>query len=130
MLLGNLLGVLIPMLPTFLLIAMMQGGSPPPLTAPEIVARMAQADNARRTALAGYSGLRHYRFENKKSNKEAEMTVRMSCGADGVKSFEVVEESGSGFVRSHIIRKMIDAEEESSQKGERKESRIAAENYD
>jgi hypothetical protein len=107
-----------------------QGDSRPSLTAPEILERMAQADTARRTALAGYSGTRHYRFENKKSNKHAEMTVRMSCGSDGIKTFEVVEESGSGFVRSHIIHKMIEAEEESSQKGERKETRIVPENYD
>ena len=42
----------------------------------------------------------------------------------------MVEESGSGFIRGHIIHKMIEAEEESSQKGERKETRIAPENYD
>jgi hypothetical protein len=119
-----------PMLPTVFLVAVMQGGSTPSLTVAEVLERMAQADSARHTALAGYSGIRHYRFENKKSNKRAEMTVRMSCGSDGVKTFEVVDESGSGFVRSHIIRKMIEAEEESSQKGERKETRIIPENYD
>jgi hypothetical protein len=110
---------------------MMQGGPAPPLPAvPEIVERMVQADNERLAALAGYSGMRHYRFENKKVNKHAEMTVRMSCGADGVKTFEVVAESGSGFVNNHILRKMIEAEEEASRKGERKESRIIPENYD
>jgi len=119
-----------PLFTAFLLMATIQGDSRPSLTAPEILERMAQADGARRTALAGYTGVRHYRFENKKSNKHAEMTVRMTCGADGIKTFEVVEESGSGFVRSHIIHKMIEAEEESSQKGERKESRIIPENYD
>jgi len=118
------------MLPTLLFLAMMQGDSSPSLTAPEILERMVQADNDRLAALAGYSGVRHYRFENKKSGKTAEMTVRMSCGSDRVKKFEVVSESGSGFVRSHIIRKMIDAETESSLKGERKESRIIPENYE
>ena len=118
------------MLPTVFLMAVMQGGPMPSLTVSEILERMVQADRDRHAALAGYSGIRHYRFENKHSNKHAEMTVRMSCGSDGVKTFEVVDESGSGFVRSHIIRKMIEAEEESSQKGERKESRIVPENYD
>jgi hypothetical protein len=117
-----------PMLPAVLFLAMMQGDSSPSLTAPEIVERMVQADNDRLAALAGYSGIRHYRFENKKTGKTAQMTVRMLCG-DGVKTFEVVSESGSGFVRSHIIRKMIEAETESSHKGERKESRIIPENY-
>jgi hypothetical protein len=91
---------------------------------------MLRADSERIAALAGYSGVRHYRFENKKHNKRAEMTVRMSCSVDGIKTFEVVDESGSGFVRSHVIHKMIEAEQEASQKGERKESRIIPENYD
>jgi hypothetical protein len=119
-----------PMLPAVFFVAMMQPGSPPSLTAPEILERMMQADKDRVTALAGYSGERHYRFENRKYNKQAEMTVRMSCGSDGVKTFEVVSETGSGFVRNHIIRKMIEAEEEASQKGERKESKITPENYE
>jgi len=119
-----------PILANMLLLAVFEGGSTPSLTAPEIVQRMVQADNERLAALAGYSGMRHYRFENKKSGKTAEMTVRMSCSGDGVKTFEVVAENGSGFVRRHIIGKMIEAEEESSRKGERKESRIIPENYD
>ena len=119
-----------PMLPPLFLLAFMQGDSSPSLTAPEILERMVQSDNGRLAALAGYSGVRHYRFENKKSGKTAEMAVRMSCGSDGVKTFEVVSESGSGFVRSHIIGKMIEAETESSQKGERKDGRIIPENYE
>jgi len=118
-----------PILPAVYFLTMMQAGAPPALTAAEILEHMMQSDKDRLTALAGYSGERHYRFENKKSNKQAEMTVRMSCGSDGVKTFEVVSESGSGFVRNHIIRKMVEAEEEASQKGERKESKIIPENY-
>ena len=119
-----------PMLPSLFFLAMMQGSTPPSLTAPQILDRMVQADNDRVAALAGYSGVRHYRFDNRKSNKHAELTVRMSCGNDGVKTFEVVAESGSGFVRNYILGKMIEAEVESSQKGERKETRIIPENYD
>jgi hypothetical protein len=108
----------------------MQGGSPPPLDTTEILERMMRADNDRSAALAGYSGIRHYRFENKQTEKTAEMTVRMSCGSDGLKTFEVISESGSGFVRSHVLRKMIEAEREASQKGERKETRITPDNYE
>ena len=118
------------MLHTFVLLAMMQGAQAAPLTAPEIVERMVRADNERLAALAGYNGVRHYRFQNKKSGKQAEVTTRMTCDSAGVKTFEVISESGSGFVRSHIIRKMIDAEREASQKGERQQSRIIPENYD
>ena len=66
-----------PMLPTLFFLAMMQGDSSPSPTAPEILERMVQADNDRLAALAGYSGVRHYRFENKKTGTTAEMTVRM-----------------------------------------------------
>ncbi len=118
------------MLHTFVLLAILQGAEAAPLTAPEIVDRMVRADNDRLAALAGYTGVRHYHFENKKSGKQAEVSTRMTCDNAGVKTFEVISESGSGFVRSHILRKMIDAEREASQKGERQQSRIIPENYD
>jgi hypothetical protein len=118
------------MLHTFVLLAMMPAASPAPITTPHIVERMVRADNERIAALAGYTGVRRYHFQNKKSGKQAELTIRMTCDHAGVKTFEVVSESGSGFVRSHIIRKMIDAEREASQKGERQQTRIIPENYD
>jgi len=118
------------MLHTLVLLAVMEGAAPPTLTAPEIVERMVQADNNRLAALAGYTGVRRYRFENKKSNKRAELTARITCDHAGVKTFEVVSETGSGFVRNHILRKMIDAEHEASEKGERQDTRIIPANYD
>ena len=118
------------MLSIVLAVAITQGSSTSLPSLPEVLERMTQADDGRLAALAGYSAVRHYRFDNKKSGKHAEMTVRMSCGSDGVKTFDVLEESGSGFVRNHILHKMIEAEEESSQKGEHKETRIIPDNYD
>jgi|SRR5579871_2109420 len=118
------------MLHILALLAVIEGAAPPALTTPEIVERMVQADNNRLAALAGYTGVRHYRFENKKSNKRAELTTRVACDEAGVKTFEVISESGSGFVRNHIIRKMMDAEQEASQKGERQDTRIIPANYD
>ena len=118
------------MLHTFVLLAMMQAAPPASLTTSEIVERMVRADNERLAALAGYTGVRRYHFQNKKSGKQAEVTIGMTCDHAGVKTFEVISESGSGFVRSHIIGKMIDAEREASQKGERQQTRIIPENYD
>jgi outer membrane lipoprotein-sorting protein len=112
------------------LLAMIQGTPPLPLTAPEIVERMLRADSERLAALSGYTGMRRYRFENKRFNKRAEMTVRVTCDRTGTKKLEVIAESGSGFVRNHIIRKMIDAEREASHKGEHEHTRIIPANYD
>lgn len=113
-----------------ILLAMMQGGPPPPVALAELVGRMVRADNERLAALSGYTGMRRYRFENKQLNKRAEMTVRVVCDSTGAKTFEVVAEGGSGFVRNRIIRKMIEAEQEASQKGEREQTRIIPANYD
>jgi hypothetical protein len=118
------------MLTNFALLAMMPGAAPPPLTVQQIVERMVVADEARLTALAGYTGARRYRFENKAVNKRAEMTVRLKCDGAGVKTFEVTSEAGSGFVCNRILRKMIDAEAEASQKGERQDTRVIPRNYE
>ena len=117
------------MLHTLILLAVIET-APAPMTTPEIVARLVKADNERLAALAGYTGVRHYRFENKKSNKRAELTARVACDQAGAKTFEVISESGSGFVRNHILHKMMEAEQEASQKGERQDSRIIPLNYD
>ncbi len=113
-----------------ILLAILPGAPPPPLTAPEIVERMVRADHERLSALSGYTGTRRYRFENQRFGKRAEMTVRVTCDRQGAKTFEVIAESGSGFVRHRIIRKMIDAEREASQKGEQEQTRILPANYD
>jgi hypothetical protein len=118
------------MLHTLIFLAAMQAAPPPPLTATEIVERMVRADNERLAALAGYTAMRRYRFENKRVNKRAEMTVRVECDAAGAKKFAVVSETGSGFVRNRIIRKMIDAEAEASQKKDREQTRIIPANYE
>lgn len=117
-------------LTSLVLLAMMQGATPPPLAAPEIVERMMRADAERLAALAGYTGTRRYRFENKRFNKRAEMAVHVTCDSTGSKTFQVVSESGSGFVRNRILRKMIDAEREASQKEEKEQTRIIPANYD
>jgi len=117
------------MLYQLLLFAALQNAPPAP-DADVIVERMMRADDIRRAALAGYTGMRRYRVENRRFNKRAEVTVRVSCQQAGAKTFEVVEESGSGFIRRRVIRKMLDAEREASTKGEREETRITPRNYD
>jgi len=117
---------------TTLLLAFMQvslSAAAPPLSVTEIVDHMVQAENARTSAFSGYTGMRRYHFENKKFGKRAEVTVRMICDQTGAKSFEVLTESGSGFVRSRIIRRMIDAEHQASAKGDHEQTRILPENY-
>ena len=117
---------------TPLLLALMQvslSAAAPPLSTAEIVDHMVQAENERTAAFSGYTGMRRYHFENKKFGKRAEVTVRVKCDPAGAKSFEVLEENGSGFVRSHIIRRMVDAEHQANAKGDHEQTRILPDNY-
>jgi len=117
----------------FLLLALASatsGSAAAPLTAEQIVDRMVQADDQRLAAFAGYTGARHYHFENGSFGKRADVTVRVLCDPTGARTFDVVEESGSGFVRNKVIRRMIDAEREASEKGEHQQTRIIPGNYE
>lgn len=109
---------------------MMEGAVPAQLNTVEIVDRMIAADKDRLASLAGYTGMRRYHFENATVNKKAEMTVRVTCAETGVKTFQVVSENGSGIIRNRILRKMIEAEAEASQQGERERTRIIPANYE
>ena len=117
-------------LPALVAGALTAENTSPQLTVDEIVGRMARADDSRAAALGGYTGMQRYRFENKRVNKSAELVVRLTCTATGIKTFQVVSESGSAFVRDHVLGKMTEAETESSQHGDREQSRIVPKNYD
>jgi hypothetical protein len=117
-------------LPAFLGLAMATQNTPRQLAVEEIVGRMVRADDVRAAALGGYTGMRRYRFDNKRIGKQAEMVVRLTCTPTGDKTFEIVSGSGSAFVRSHVLEKMTEAEAEASQKGDREQRRILPKNYD
>lgn len=117
-------------LPALLGLVLAAQDPPPQLAVEQIVGRMVRADESKVAALGGYTGMRRYRLENKRVNKRAEIVVRFTCTRTGARTFEVVSESGSAFVRNHVLRKVIDAETESSQKNDREQSRILPKNYD
>jgi hypothetical protein len=118
------------MLHTLVLLALMNSATPAPLTTVEVVERMLSADKDRHSTLAGYTSMRRYRFENKRVNKRAEMTVRVTCDNSGAKTFEVVDESGSGLIVNQVLHKMIDAERDASREEEREQTRIIPANYE
>jgi outer membrane lipoprotein-sorting protein len=98
-------------------------------SASQLTDRMAQMEGSRTASLQGYSVTRHYMLHNKRFNNHAEMSVRMTYTAPDKKEFEVLSESGSGWIRSHVFRKLIQAEIDSSSPGGRRESRITPDNY-
>lgn len=113
-----------------LLLAVMQTAEPAPDTE-TIIARMMQADEARRATLERYTGMRRYRVENRRFNKRAEMLVRCRFSRPGTKEFEIVSESGSAAVRKMALRRMVETEREVSRhEDQRRDTQISPANYD
>jgi len=55
--------------------------------------------------------------------------VSVSCDGDGRKHFEIVSEQGWKSANSHVLQKMLESEEETSQPEKRFATRVALENY-
>jgi hypothetical protein len=94
----------------------------------DVVAKFVERDSARRAAMSGYSVTTRYHLENK--DRRADMVVRWTRQADGVKRYRIISEEGDGAVRSHVFHKLLDAEVEASNVIEQERSRITPANYD
>jgi MucB/RseB N-terminal domain len=99
-------------------------------TSEEIVARMAAHDLERQASIAGYAGMRRYILENYSFQKRAEMLVRVEGDQDGTKHFEVVSEEGWKAANTHVLRKMLESESETSRPELRATAKINSKNYD
>jgi outer membrane lipoprotein-sorting protein len=95
--------------------------------AEDIVAKMAARDAERRAALAGYSVMRQYEVVNR--NRHAEMLVRLMCTSGGAKQFSILHEDGSGAIRKHVFRKMLEEETNASVGDTREGTLISPANY-
>jgi hypothetical protein len=101
-----------------------------PLSADEVMARVAQMNEVRAKALESYSSVRSYHLEcHCLSHKKADMVVRTDYQAPNKKEFTIVSESGSGTVRERVFKKLLEAEEESMRDENQQRSAITPENY-
>jgi hypothetical protein len=96
-------------------------------TADEVIAKMMERDHARQAIAGAYSVASKYVLQNK--DRHAEMVVRWTRQADGVKEFTIVSEQGDGAVRTHVFHKLLEAEVEASQPEQQARTRIAPNNY-
>jgi len=95
----------------------------------EVIAKMVQHDQDRRSALQGYTSVRQYVLENTKHHKEAYMIVRMTQCKDGSKEFKILTSSGWSGARKHVFPKLLEAEAEASRPGNPEDSRVTPQNY-
>jgi hypothetical protein len=101
-----------------------------PLSADEVMQRVAKMSEQRASALETYTSIRSYHLEcHCVSHKVADMIVRAEYDAPNKKVFTVVSESGSGTVRSHVFRKLLEAEQESMREENQERSAVTPQNY-
>jgi outer membrane lipoprotein-sorting protein len=101
-----------------------------PLTANEVMERVASMNERRNKALDNYSSLRSYHLEcHCVSHKQADMVVRVDYHSPDKKEFTIVSENGSGTVRNRVFKKLLEAEQESMREENQQRSAITPENY-
>jgi hypothetical protein len=96
-------------------------------TANEIIAKVTERDQARQATIGAYSVTSKYALQNK--DRHAEMVVRWTRQADGVKAFVILSEEGDGGVRKHVFHRLLEAETEASQPEQQMLTRINPNNY-
>ena len=106
------------------------GEGPNPPSAGDVVARMLASDALRQQSLSGYEGARRYVLVNDHMHKRAEMVVRVTGDPDGTKHFEIVSETGWKAAQKHVLRKMLESEEEASRPEARSKARLSLDNYE
>jgi hypothetical protein len=99
-------------------------------SASDVVTRMLASDVKRQRSLSGYEGARHYVLVNDHMHKRAEMVVRVTGDPDGTKHFEIVSETGWKAAQKHVLRKMLESEEEASRPEARFKARLSLDNYE
>lgn len=111
----------------FLAIAAHAQAHAPLPTTHDVVTKMMKFDAQRRSELTGYTAVRRYIAANGKHH--AEMVVAVACAGDGSEQFNVLSETGSGWVRHHVFPRLLKEEAEASRRGTRKSTRITPSNY-
>lgn len=99
-----------------------------PLTAEAIVERMVTMNHQRSEALRGYTSTRLYHVENGK--RRADLVVKITYQWPDQKEFAPVSESGSKFLRNHVLKRLVKAELESMEKDSRQQREMDSSNYE
>jgi hypothetical protein len=95
----------------------------------EVIEKMVQRDQERRSAFQGYTSVRRYVLENTAYHKQASMLVKMTQRRDGSKDLEIVTSSGWSGARKHVFPRLLEAEAEASRPGNPEDSRVTPKNY-
>jgi len=102
-----------------------------PLTVDQVVAQMTKRNQQRAEALRPYTSLRTYQCEyHGFGDRRAELVVKMSFTPPGKKEFTIVSESGSEILRKHVLKRLVEAEEDATSEENRRSTAMQPENYE
>lgn len=102
------------------------------LNAEQIVSRMAESSRERERALRELEGSRVYRlqYHGLGNNKDAEMRVRMTFLAPATKRFTILSQSGSSLIIDHVLKKLLEGEQEAMAPENRRLTALTSDNYE
>jgi outer membrane lipoprotein-sorting protein len=97
-----------------------------------VIAQVDAAVKARVEHVAGYTVTERYAVYRGKdeTHPAAEMTVRTVYRKESGKSYAILSESGSDFIRRHVLRPLLANEKEINVPGKRESSWITSANYE
>ncbi|HUJ39105.1 MAG TPA: hypothetical protein VLW54_01055 [Candidatus Acidoferrales bacterium] len=98
----------------------------------QVVARMVARNQDRARELGGYSSRRHYHLDYNGilGSRQADMVVDVLYHSPNDKEFSVISQSGSKWICNHVLRRLMQAEQESTQSAEKQKTEISPGNYD
>jgi len=115
--------------------AMLRVGSGEPATAvrraspAEVLARFERQENWRAAALRDYEVTRCYVLTGTRFGNQAAMGVRVNYSYPGRKNMEVLWTTGSRFLQTRVLRRVLEAEVEAARDGIRDQTRFNSRNY-
>lgn len=97
----------------------------------QIVARMVFRNRERASSLASYRSRRHYHLDytGLLGSRQADMVVEVLYHSPDAKEFTVISESGSKWICTHVLRRLMQVEQQNAQAGARERTEINPENY-
>lgn len=99
------------------------------LTGETLFAQLLEHNRLRSAHLEQYSGPRVYRIKKEDGKVRAETRVLFRYHAPNTKEFQIVSEEGSGFIRRHVINRLMENEVDAAAGQSKHDSSITPDNY-
>ena len=102
------------------------------LSLEQVLTKLQQRNAQRAAALEQFEGKRIYRmqYHGFPGDKEAEMVVKVRFQAPDSKQFTIISESGSKFVIDHVLKKLLESEQDALKGQNRQAMDLTRDNYE